>query len=586
MKTRKLLRSLAIAISLSSVLLNPERGAAQTQPSNATQADQTAEYARVFDAFRGVQELRSAVPRDAKARAAYLNNVRSQMAVPDDIVSGVRYLLLWNHAALDASAMDHNTLSGSFGEQFGPTRTSRALAIVHLAIFEAINTISRKHPSYQDIQKTIIEQVGVAEAQLTPTTASIERSIVEAAYQTLSDLYPKKSAFLIAAYQQDLTRLGDIPDAMGNRPAKMILGELVGGNAARAILTKRKHDKATFLEPSVREFVSDDPGIWHQDPISKLDLALGGNWHHVKPFVIASADAFRPGGANLPGILPPAFDSPEFIEAYKEVKRLGGDPNAPVSEDRWPTPTVRTGASDPNSPVPSDITNQTLVGIYFGYDGTALLCAPPRLYNMIATSVALGERPITNVEDMSQYLAYINVAMADAGIAAWDAKYHFLLPRPITYLRTKDADETLAGKRDPRWTPLGAPVTNGSDVGRNLSPPFPAYPSGHATFGGALFKAMTLYFQAQPDSTTAFPDEGIAFDFVSDEYNGLNRGPGEASPRGKTVMHFDSFNQAQDLNARSRIYLGIHWQFDADHGIIQGNKIAEDIFAKFVKPMP
>ena len=94
----------AIACFLSSILFIPASGEAQTQPSNSTQEDQTAQYARVYDAFKGVQELRSAVPTDAKARVAYLNSVRSQMAVPDDIVPGVRYLLLWNHAALVPAA--------------------------------------------------------------------------------------------------------------------------------------------------------------------------------------------------------------------------------------------------------------------------------------------------------------------------------------------------------------------------------------------------------------------------------------------------------------------------------------------------
>jgi hypothetical protein len=281
--------------------------------------------------------------------------------------------------------------------------------------------------------------------------------------------------------------------------------------------------------------------------------------------------------------LPPAFDSPEFVTAYKEVKNLGGDPNAKISTDRWPTLTSRTGAANPNDPNPADNTNQTFVGIFWGYDGTALLCAPPRLYNMIATSVALKERPITNVEDMAQYLALINVSMADAGIAAWDAKFHFLIPRPVTYIRSVDVDATPEGAQNPKWTPFGAPVTNGTDAGRNLTPPFPAYPSGHAAFGGALFQAMTLYFKKLDPM---FPDDGVPFEFVSDEYNGINRGPGETAARKKVVAKFDTFKQAQDLNARSRIYLGIHWQFDADHGIQQGNKVAADVFRKLTGPAP
>ena len=161
-----------------------------------------------------------------------------------------------------------------------------------------------------------------------------------------------------------------------------------------------------------------------------------------------------------------------------------------------------------------------------------------------------------------------------------------MIPRPVSYIRTVDADGTPEGSRDPHWTPLGAPVSNGTDAGRNLTPPFPTYPSGHAVFGGAFFKAMTLYFQHTADPGMPFPDDGIAFDIVSDEFNGLNRGPGEENPRKKVVAHFASFKEAERLNGDSRIYLGIHWKFDADHGIIQGNEVGKDVFNKFVMPTP
>ena len=558
--------------------------------SNAgARPDQKAAYGKVYRELLNIQERRTAVPSDATKLVDYVKQSRASMTIngmslTDNAPPGIAYLLLWNHVALDATALDHSTSSGSFGEQFGPTRTSRALAIVHLVMFETVNTITRNRPSYLSLQQAILTNVGVPKDQITATTASIDRAIVEAAYRTLVVLYPeKKSGLLDTAYTTDLVKLGDIPNAQGQRPANMILAESVGAEAAKVILAKRAMDGSELPDLTSADFQSVNPRTWHQDPITQLPPALGGNWPRVKPFLISTADAFRPGTGMLKNVLPPAFNSPEFIQAYKEVKDLGGDPNAALSAVRWTTQTSRSGAMTPSDPVPADNTNQTFVGIFWGYDGTALLCAPPRLYNMIATSIALKEKPITTVEDMSQYLALINVTMADAGIAAWDAKYHFLFPRPVTYIRAVDADNTPEGSRNPRWTPLGAPVTNGTDGGRNLTPPFPAYPSGHATFGGALFDAMTRYFKKLDP---AFPNEGVAFDFVSDEFNGVNRGPGDLVPRKKVVTHFDSFKQAETLNARSRIYLGIHWQFDADHGILQGHAVAEDVFEKFITPSP
>ena len=157
----------------------------------------------------------------------------------------------------------------------------------------------------------------------------------------------------------------------------------------------------------------------------------------------------------------------------------------------------------------------------------------------------------------------------------------------MTYLRALKADDTPEGAVDPLWTPLGAQATNSTRKNGNFSPPFPAYPSGHATFGGALFQAMPLYFKStDPD----FPDQGIAFDFVSDEYNGLNYGPGPGpptqKPRDRVVAHFRSFKEAEKLNADSRIYLGVHWQFDADDGVKLGNAVANNTIKKFVKPLP
>ena len=164
----------------------------------------------------------------------------------------------------------------------------------------------------------------------------------------------------------------------------------------------------------------------------------------------------------------------------------------------------------------------------------------------------------------------------------------------MTYLREADADATPEGKADPLWTPLGAQNTNAPETKQgNFSPPFPAYPSGHATFGGSLFRAMALYFKSAVAKGIVVPSKplprgvpaaGVPFTFVSDEYNGRNFGPGMTTPRARVDAAFSSFKQAERLNADSRIYLGVHWIYDADDGIALGNAVAEDAFAKFIKP--
>jgi membrane-associated phospholipid phosphatase len=514
-------------------------------------------------------------------------------------------LLIWNEVAMQTTALDHTNPNPPgvspppyFAEQFGPPRTARAMAMVHIAIDEAVNAISPRNDSYMDIRNTIMNGLTAAELQhllalqaVEGATAqvAINRAIVEAAYQSLVSLYPMKQPLLEIARELTLREFRD------PRSPAVLLGTKVGALASAAIVQLRMDDNPKESDLTTAAFPPGNPLKWHMDPISQNITALGGNYTKVvKPFLIPAADAFR--NKWLPG--PPAPGTPKFIESYNQVKDLGGDPNASMADgNRQPTPTSRSGKIDPNKPRPPGADpneDQTFVGIFWAYDGSAYLCAPPRLYNMIATSVALRELPIERVEDFSHYLALLNVTMADAALAAWDGKYAFVFPRPVTYLREADANGNPAAQADQLWTPLGGQATNAPmNAQGNFSPPFPAYPSGHATFGGAVFRAMTLYFRSAvargvvvpwkplPDG---LPEAGLPFTFVSDEYNGRNYGPGQKAPRARVEACFASFTQAERLNADSRIYLGVHWKFDADDGISLGNAVAEDTFQKFIKP--
>src|SRR5215470_3674329 len=189
--------------------------------------------------------------------------------------------------------------------------------------------------------------------------------------------------------------------------------------------------------------------------------------------------------------------SAEYTQAYDEAKQVGGDGVA--------TPTSRTPF-------------QTFVGIFWAYDGTPSLCAPPRLYNQITTTISRRMR--SDALETARLLALVNLAMADAGIAIWESKYHWDFWRPITGIRESDpgTGPTGAGdgnpdtEGDPTWTPLGAPASNVSG-GVDFTPPFPSYPSGHAGFGGALFETLRRFYGR----------DDIAFVFVSDEWNGVTR---------------------------------------------------------------
>jgi hypothetical protein len=253
---------------------------------------------------------------------------------------------------------------------------------------------------------------------------------------------------------------------------------------------------------------------------------------------------------------PPALASPEYAATFHEAKAVGGDSIV--------TPTIRTA-------------DQTMAAIYWAYDGTPSLCAPPRLYNQITMQIA--NQMGSDVVELARLLALVNVAMADAGIAIWESKYYYDFWRPVSGIREADAGTGPTGAGDgnpgtvgnPTFMPFGAPASNLD--GPNFTPPFPAYPSGHAGFGGALFQMLRHFYGT----------DAIAFTFVSDELNGTTLdNTGHLRPL--VPRSFSSLSQAEEENGQSRISLGIHWAFDKTAGIALGRRVADHVFENAFAP--
>jgi hypothetical protein len=312
-----------------------------------TQDQSRAELGKLFKAkpeerriLLEAQENRVALPPGLDQRVrAFLESSWSFEARLSRRTPVLGMLLLWNELAMQTTALDHTNPSPPgvapppyFGEQFGPPRTARAMAIVHIAMDEAVNTISPVNPSYQNLRATILNGLAAADKQQLQALqagpapalhAAIDRAIIESAYTSLAALYPAKTTLLDIARELSL---GMLPGQ--NTPASL-LGAKIGRLAAGAILNLRMGDRPQNSDLMTSGFPAGNPLRWHADPISQNMTALGGNYTQVVgPFLIASADAFR--NKTLPG--PPAPGSAKFITAYKQVKDLGAEP-AGTTED-------------------------------------------------------------------------------------------------------------------------------------------------------------------------------------------------------------------------------------------------------------
>lgn len=323
-------------------------------------------------------------------------------------------LLEWHEVMLDANALDHTDTSGFAGDQQGPVRNSRAFAIVQIAVFDAVNSFDRRFQAYS-------RGLGAA-----PAGASKDAAIAQAAFTTLSALYPKQAGRLQQLFSSDMSQ-------MQGSAASIAAGRAVGLAAANAILNARTNDGAgpagtspvvdfgaggTTASGPLNIFGEQVNGgdtaapRWTPDPFPFQDgvvtgirnVALGANWGAVTPFTLRRGDQFRIPAYPAPGTI-------RFRQAYNDVFKNGADPE------------VVAGSTNNAA--------KQFIGNFWGYDGAPLLGTPPRLYNQIVVTVA-NSRGLTDVAEYARLLALVNATMGDAGIAAWDSKYFHNYWRPAT----------------------------------------------------------------------------------------------------------------------------------------------------------
>lgn len=502
------------------------------------------------------------------------------------------YILYWNNVALDLTRLV-TTLAGPQNE---PPSTARALAILHLAINDAYFAVKPDPagayttyltPNSPDPANRLPDVLGAKDAR--QAVAGAANTVLQALYTTPDPSIATTTTQQLSAFIEQA--VSAFPD-LDTLSSSYRFGVAVGNAMLNSLNIKPGepgYNQDSF-RPTPGEYkFNDDP----TNPIRIVPVDVNkpdGPKKAVKvyaaPFYGMTAKRIAVqgvvNGAPTEHILadpPVGFgvkDDQEYDSAFDDIYREGGAATLPTTK-RTP--------------------EQTATGLYWAYDAANLIGTPPRLFNQILRKVAWKKKPgdATSDEtnaDFARIFALANVALGDAGIFAWLEKYCFEFWRPLTGVR-----EDRGPQRDPFWLTLGAPSTNNNVI--PFKPPFPAYPSGHATFAGAFFQAMRLFYRKR-DNLSFAPDEpdNIGFEFVSDELNGISRDlrqpynpdipltDQEGTIRTRVVRHYPSLWAAMFETGVSRVFLGVHWRFDAfaSKDVLASTKVNENGTTAYKQP--
>lgn len=418
-----------------------------------------------------------------------------------------------------------NELTSNSEDYQNPGYASRAMAMLNVAIYDSVAIASGDSEiTFYDYDSSLTNSSGDVSSQAAASSA---------AYSVLSSLYPDQQETIDSFYSDVL--------ATYSQDSETEAGLILGAEVGSTVIANRADDGSDAI---VEYTYTDEVGSFQSDPLNPDVPVWGPGWGDVETFAISDADAFTPES-------PPDSTSEEYAASYNEVKELGAVDS-----------TTRTA-------------DQTEAGIFWAFDREGL-GTPLALFNDILETVAVQEG--NTFEENAALFAQASVAMADAGVVAWTTKFGEEFWRPVTAIQEGDADGNTLTEGDADWTALGAP--DGGDDIVGFTPQFPTYISGHATFGGALFGTLQEFYGTDDISFTVASEElEILLDDPDlQEAYGLDLDDAERT--------FDSFSEAMAENGRSRVYLGIHFDFDDLVGQEVGQSIAASVASEFAVATP
>jgi len=365
------------------------------------------------------------------------------------------------------------------GAQPATIHPTRSMAIVHLAIYDAVNAIVGGHAPYLVLHA--------------PRIASPDAAVAAAAHTALLSLFPSQQAVIDAKFQHSLSQIGG--------GAHVRQGIRVGNEAANAILAARADDGSDSTPPV---FVPQSgPGEYQLTP-PNFQQPVFTNWPDVRPFALETGDQFRPPP-------PPAVTSPRYTTDFDEVKSLGEITSSTRSAE------------------------QTDIGRFWG-------AAPVQnVWNQIAQMAGVSFD--NSLEQNARMFALLDASVADGVIALYDSKYAYHRWRPVTAVRAADNDGNSDTAGDPNWTPLAVTALD------------PSYAGAHAEISQSAAATLRDFFGT----------DRLDFSLTNPNLPGI-------------VRTFQSFSQAADEAAVSRIYAGQHFRYDEDAGQALGEEVGNFVF--------
>jgi hypothetical protein len=301
----------------------------------------------------------------------------------DSSAPQVNPVVQWNRALL--------VIVRTPGAQSPTVHPTRSFAIMHAAIYDAVNAIDRRHRPY------LVRLSGV------PRDASQEAAATAAAHEVLVSLYPAFKTTLDAQLQQSLAQ---IPDGKGKTE-----GVLIGQSVADSILAARSNDGSSAS--SIPYVFGTAPGDYQSTPPNFAPQPQFTSWSHVTPFALERANQFRPGP-------PPALTTDAYGDAFNQIKSLGIANSATATADEALTGRFWNGAIQ-------------------------------NYWNEIAQTLSQA-RGLSTAQN-ARLFALLDLSFADDVIAFYDAKYTYNFWRPVTAIRAADPGINPETVADPNWLP-------------------------------------------------------------------------------------------------------------------------------------